>query len=59
MKYGLGAIGAFSAKEPKTVIAIILAVTLLGAVLASSIQLEMGMELYIDHDSEIFQNSRY
>ena len=55
MKYGLGAIGAFSAKEPKTVIAIILTVTLVSAVLASSVQMEMGMELYIDHDSETWK----
>src|SRR5665648_865013 len=54
-KSPLGSIGAYSASNPNLTIALVLAITLLGAVLATTIQMQMGMSLYIDHDSTVWK----
>lgn len=54
-KSPLGSIGAYSASNPNITIALVLAITLLGVVLATTIQMQMGMSLYIDHDSTVWK----
>lgn len=60
VKDGLEAVGRYSVENRRTVYGVVAAVVLLSAVAAgASIQMQMGMDLYVDGDSETWEDWSY